>query len=270
MPKSVQTIKGLDGCYIKVGHTGIRLVLKDGSYQWGSRDIHDSGTYAAEQPDDYSCLVEFSSELLKSWRRQCLFTRHGKTYTVKELPNGEVNKFKRDDGTLFLAELPSGGSIKQTPKKQFFQKENWKSIGPANATVSYQLTGESVIRAATIPAPPSSKKPAIVRVSHLNCYGPVDSDIFVRLGNPKKPLGVKDFNTVSDWRKAELVEDLTEREDDEWKLRESTDVRSAYWCGTYQVEIQFPKGYHQIELKIISRVKQVCSIVLSNWKVHVR
>lgn len=42
------------------------------------------------------------------------------------------------------------------------------------------------------------------------------------------------------------------------------------WCGTYDVELQFPKGQHQIELKIISREKAVCSIVLSNWKVNVR
>jgi hypothetical protein len=50
------------------------------------------------------------------------------------------------------------------------------------------------------------------------------------------------------------------------KAKGDTSVRS----GTYDVDIQFSKGYHQIELKIISRVPDVCSIVLSNWKVYVR
>ena len=146
----------------------------------------------------------------------------------------------------------------------------WKQIQDADAAVSFYLTGESVIRAATLPKPPNSRTPAVVRVSHSNCYGPVDSDVYVRLGNPKKPLGVQDFDKVSDWRKAKLVEDLIESDDDGWKPRGKAKGVGSYWSGTYEVEIAFPKGWHQIELKIISRVEQVCSIVLSNWKVYVR
>jgi hypothetical protein len=149
-------------------------------------------------------------------------------------------------------------------------KPHWKQVDDSTAAVSFYLTGESVVRAVTIPSPPSSKTPTIVRVSHSNCYGPVDSDVFVRLGNPKKPLGVQDFDTVSDWREAELVEDLTESGDGGWKARGKAKGNGSYWSGTYEVEIQFPKGQHQIEIKIISRVEQVCSIVLSNWKVNVR
>lgn len=148
--------------------------------------------------------------------------------------------------------------------------QTWKQVDDSTAAVSFFLTGESVVRAVTIPSPPSAKTPTIVRVSHSNCYGPVDSDVFVRLGNPKKPLDVQDFDTVSDWRKAKLVEDLMDDEDGGWKPRGKAKAKGSYWSGTYEVEIQFPKGQHQIELKIISRVERVCSIVLSNWKVNVR
>jgi hypothetical protein len=148
--------------------------------------------------------------------------------------------------------------------------QKWKQVDDSTAAVSFYLTGESVVRAVTIPPRPNSKTPTIVRVSHSNSYGPVDSDVFVRLGNPKKPLNVQDFDTVSDWRKAKLVEDLMDDENGAWKLRGKAKAMGLYWSGTYEVEIQFPKGQHQIELKIISRVEQVCSIVLSNWKVNVR
>jgi hypothetical protein len=147
----------------------------------------------------------------------------------------------------------------------------WKQIETADAKVYFQLTGESVLHATTIPEPPSSKTPTVVRVSHSNSYGRVDSDVFVRLGDPKKPLDVEDFNTVSDWRKAELVEDLLwSDEREERVLTTKAKGGTSVWCGTYETEIQFPKGHHQIELKIISRVSEVCSIVLSNWKVYVR
>jgi hypothetical protein len=159
-----------------------------------------------------------------------------------------------------------GGNTMADKKSQ----KEWKMIEDANSEVQFYLTGESVLKATTIPAPPSSKTATIVRVTHYNSYGPVDSDIFVRLGDPKKPLDVQDFDTVSDWRKAELVEDLTLNDSSgEWMLR-GKDEGEASWSGTYEVEMQFPKGQHQIELKIISRVPHVCSIVLSNWKVSVR
>ena len=133
------------------------------------------------------------------------------------------------------------------------------------------IRDRSVISAATIPAPPSSKTPTVVRVTHSNVYGRVDSDVFVRLGDPKKPLDVQDFDTVSDWRKAELVEDLLWNEEQKiWVLRGKRKGVGIYWSGTYESEIQFSKGYHQIEFKVISRVPEVCSIVLSNWKVYVR
>lgn len=128
-----------------------------------------------------------------------------------------------------------------------------------------------MVRGATIPASPLSKQPTIVRVTHSNSIGRVDSDVFIRLGDPKDPLRVQDFDTVSDWRRAALIEDLLWNEErDDWVWRGRAKGLGSCWSGTYETELQFPKGHHQIELKIISRVPEVCSIVLSNWKVHVR
>ena len=149
--------------------------------------------------------------------------------------------------------------------------QGWRQIQHPDAKVSFHLTGESVVRAVTIPEPPSSKTPTIIRVTHSNVYGRVDSDVFVRLGDPEKPLDVQDFDTVPDWRKAELVEDLLWSDtSEEWVLKAKAKGDTSVWSGTYETEIRFPKGHHQIELKIISRVPEVCSIVLSNWKVYVR
>jgi len=70
-------------------------------------------------------------------------------------------------------------------------------------------------------------------MAQANPYGPVDSDIFVRLGNPKKPLGVKDFDTVSDWKKAKLIEDLSWNDAiDDWKPRGRAKGVGSYWTGT--------------------------------------
>ena len=55
-----------------------------------------------------------------------------------------------------------------------------------------------------------------------------------------------------------------------WMLRGKAKGGGMYWSGTYEAQIQFPKGHHLIEIKVISRVPEVCSIVLSNWKVYVR
>jgi hypothetical protein len=140
-----------------------------------------------------------------------------------------------------------------------------------NSEVEYSLTGESVLKAATIPQPPTAKTPTVVRITHCNGYGFIDAEIFVRLGNPDSPLGAEDFDTVTDWRKATLVEDSVwsdERED--WVPRtEENAEEEATWSGTYDAELQIPAGRHLIEIKIVSAVDAVCSIVLSNWEVSV-
>jgi hypothetical protein len=88
----------------------------------------------------------------------------------------------------------------------------------------FYLTGESVIKAATIPAPPTSKRPTTVRVTHMNDYGRVDSDVFVRIGDPKAPLDGGDFDTVSDWQNVSLVEDLLWSDaDGDWVSSQESD-----------------------------------------------
>ena len=147
----------------------------------------------------------------------------------------------------------------------------WKFVEEADAAVCFWLTGESVIKAVTDPSPPSSKSPTIVRFTHSNTYGPVAADIFVRLGDPKHPLGADDFDSVSDWRPAKLVEDLTwDADNDTWQARGNSSGEGTEWNGTFEVRIQFPKGKSQIEIKVISQDSAVCSIVLSNWTVNAR
>jgi hypothetical protein len=264
-------VQGLEGCYREVGNTTARLLLEAGSYQWGTREIHDFGSYAVVGYDEFSCTLELSSEPWKAFkaRRTCRIIRNGKAYLVKELPEGGQTRFKRDDGVLFLADsrplsrrkLQAGSAVAEGQRV-------WRRV--EESKVYYQLTGESVVRAVSIPDPPSSKTPTVVRVTHFNSLGRVDSDVFVRLGNPKAPLAWNDFDTVSDWQQASLVEDLLSDDRDGWVPRGKAKGEGVCWSGTYEAPIRFPKGHHLIEMKIISRAPEVCSIVLSNWKVYVR
>jgi hypothetical protein len=81
--------------------------------------------------------------------------------------------------------------------------QKWKRV--EESKIYYQLTGESVVQAVSIPEPPNSKTSTVIRVTHQNSIGRVDSDVFVRLGNPKAPLKWNAFDTVSDWQQASLV-----------------------------------------------------------------
>jgi hypothetical protein len=140
-----------------------------------------------------------------------------------------------------------------------------------DSEVMYYLTGESTLAAATLPDRPTSKQPTIVRVTHTNSYGRVDSDIFVRVGDPKSPLDAEDFDSVSDWQQARLVEELVWNIHKEDWIAAPQDIEGeALWCATYEAEFQFQPGEHLIEIKIISREQAVCSIVLSNWSVKVK
>jgi hypothetical protein len=150
-------------------------------------------------------------------------------------------------------------------------RSKWKLIEDTDAAVSFWLTGESLIKGITVPSPPSSKTPTVVRITHSNSYGPVDADIYVRLGDPDHPLDAEDFDNVSDWQPAQLVEDLTwGTESESWAPRANSNGEECSWSGTHDAEIEFPKGKSQIEIKVISRDEAVCSIVLANWQVNIR
>ncbi len=148
-------------------------------------------------------------------------------------------------------------------------KVPWRILkGPEH---SYSLTGESALGASASPYPPKSKTPTLIRFTHSNCYGPVDADIFVRIGDPKSPLGLTDFDTVSDWRQAKLVADTVWNDKrEEWVSRPKKMVGEMSWQATYEAEVQFAPGKHLIEIKFVSPIEHVCSIVLSNWEVSVR
>lgn len=148
-------------------------------------------------------------------------------------------------------------------------ESSWKFLTDDTAKVSYYLTGESVLRAATIPERPGSKSPTTVRATHLNSYQWIDSDLYVRIGDPVNPLEPAGLDTVDDWRPMNAIEDLIEDEGYVCRPRRKKEIQ-GWWLGTFEMELHFPKGHHLIELKLISRVEHVCSIVLSNWKVYVR
>ena len=57
---------------------------------------------------------------------------------------------------------------------------------------------------------------------------------------------------------------------EEWIPRPKKIVGETMWQATYDAELQFPRGKHLIEIKFISPIEHVCSIVLSNWKVTVK
>jgi hypothetical protein len=137
--------------------------------------------------------------------------------------------------------------------------------------VIYYLAGESVLSASTSPFPPTSKTPTLIRFTHANGYGPVDADISVRIGDPKSPLGSTDFDTVSDWTKAGLVSDaMWDDGKEEWVPRPKESVGDMSWRAKYEAEIQFAPGRHRIEIRFVTPIELVCSIVLSNWEVNVR
>ena len=140
-----------------------------------------------------------------------------------------------------------------------------------DSEVSYYLTGESVLKASASPFPPKSKAPTSIRFTHSNSYGPVASEIFVRIGDPKSPLEITDFDTVSDWTKAKLTDDqVWSDEKEDWIPRPKKIQGETVWRATFQAELQFSPGKHLIEIKFLSAIKQVCSIVLSNWEVSVK
>lgn len=263
---------GLEGTYIRTDSRGTRLTLKHGKWQYD--DNPWCGSYRATRPDEFTCLIHvvwksFDCSMEEEYR----ITRRNTTYWFEQLPDGGATKYRRQEGGHFLADsLPRvRRRLPASPTAVLEERRVvWRHV-ESNAKATFYLTGESVIRATTTPSPPTSKEPTVVRVTHANPLGRVDADVYIRLGDPKRPLRVKDFDTVSDWRRAVLVEDLLwsdERAD--WALKGKRSGIGSSWSGTYESKIQFPKGQHQIELKIISRVPEVCSIVLSNWRVYVR
>jgi hypothetical protein len=136
--------------------------------------------------------------------------------------------------------------------------------------VSYFLTGEVVLSASISPFPPKSNTPTLVRFNRNNIYEPFDSEVYVRIGDPKAPLGINHFDAVSDWKKAKIVADTVwSEEKNEWVSRSKKNNGGTRWQVTYEAELDFQPGIHLIEIKFLSSIEQVCSLVFSNWEVSV-
>jgi hypothetical protein len=138
----------------------------------------------------------------------------------------------------------------------------------------WQLEGESMLNAITIPDRPKPRVATTVRLTHSNSYGPFDGlDFYVRVGDPAKPTEQDDLDSASDWVKTRLVEELVTVGDEEMLRSEAEEPfeDETPWEGTYEAQLTFPTGRHSIEIKIISHHPKVHrSLVLSDWKISVR
>ncbi|MDB6152945.1 MAG: hypothetical protein JWL90_1398 [Chthoniobacteraceae bacterium] len=143
----------------------------------------------------------------------------------------------------------------------------------AESEQEWQLDGESILKAAILPDPPTPDSKATIRVTHSNVYGPFDeADIYVRLGDPKKPTEHDDLDSAPDWIKTRLVEELVFVDDEEMLRSEATEPfeDETPWDGTFDAELLIPPGKQRIEIKVLSRRPHaLTSIVLTDWVIDV-
>jgi hypothetical protein len=137
----------------------------------------------------------------------------------------------------------------------------------------WQLDGESELYAVVIPDPPQAGRATTVRLTHSNCYGPMDeADLFVRIGDPDAPTDQENIELHDDWVPAQLVEELVCVGDEEILRSEAEEPfeDETPWEGTYDAQLTFPSGRRSIEIKIISRQPELLrSLVLSDWEISV-
>ena len=133
----------------------------------------------------------------------------------------------------------------------------------------WQLDGESVLDAITIPDPPKANASTTVRLTHSNSYGPFDGmELFVRVGNPDNPTAQDDLDSAKDWVHARLVEELVQVDGEEMLRSEAEEPfeDETPWDGTYEAQLIFPAGRRSIEIKIVSKDAELLrSLVLSGW-----
>jgi len=138
----------------------------------------------------------------------------------------------------------------------------------------WQIQGESDLRAVTIPSPPKRDVATTVRLTHSNSDGVFDElDFFVRVGDPDEPTEQDDLDSGNNWVQAHLIEELVFVDGREIFRSEAHERFKGItpWWGTYEAQLNFPKGRHSIEIKIISRSPDLHSSgVLCDWHVVVR
>ncbi len=142
-----------------------------------------------------------------------------------------------------------------------------------NSENFWELGGESELHAATIPDSPTGGVETCIRLTVSNSYGPVDGvDLFVRVGDPKKPTDQDDLDSAKDWIEARLVEELVTVDGEEMLRSEAEEpfLEETPWEATYDAKLVFPAGRHSIEIKVVSHQPELLrSVVLSDWNITV-
>lgn len=224
-------------------------------------DVHESLFDLLERQYQKRPLSELLIAELNRSRRESLISG------LEKYPNLDVAKSQNsnpvnEDNTELI-------SVKIT------DPDNIKLVDDPNAMIWY-LEGESTLAAITVPEKPAPSTNSLVRMSHVNIYGPVEFiEFYVRMGDPQNPTADDAINVHSDWIKLELVEELLsdEEEVDRWVLRSDyTNGIDQYdeipWAGTFETTVNFSQGLNSIEIKVISTDPKFHSFVLTGWHVE--
>ena len=142
---------GLEGCYAEVGSPSLRVVMENGRYIWGGRDIHDSGKYQVISQTEHECIVKFQSAVSPASPKRVRITRRGGVYCFTELPGeDEVTRFTRSDGADFLAD---SRGIKEAKKRPLTETPPGGKYLPIDKTVEESEKGTFIqnVRKEVIP-----------------------------------------------------------------------------------------------------------------------
>jgi hypothetical protein len=142
-----------------------------------------------------------------------------------------------------------------------------------NSENFWELEGESELHAAAIPDPPKGGVATCIRLTLSNSCGPVDGvDLFVRIGDPKKPTDQDDLDSAMDWINARLVEELVTVDGVEMLRSEAEEPfeEETPWEATYDANLVLSAGQCSIEIKVVSHQPELLrSVVLSDWHITV-
>ena len=73
------------------------------------------------------------------------------------------------------------------------------------------------------------------------------------------------------WQKAKTIADeVWDDQKEEWIPRPKKVTGETQWQGTYEATLQFPPGKHTIDIKFLSPIEQIGSVVFTNWEVNVK
>ena len=67
-----------------------------------------------------------------------------------------------------------------------------------------------------------------------------------------------------------MADTIWSEKKNEWVSRDKCRDGGTKWQVIYEAELRFKPGIHLIDIKFLSSIKQVCSVVCSNWEVTVK